>query len=545
MELVARARAGDRSAFGELVARHRPMVMRLAVRLTNDQALAADCTQATFLRAWERISQLRENGRFLAWLMAICRSVAANMRRAETVRVAHESVRVDMAAPVFDVERWIERATVRDAVSELADLYREPVTRFYFDGFSQREIADELGVPLGTLKARLHYARLKLKEVLSEEEEPDMARFTNVMEAFMKEAEPEPKLTYEELACETLRHYDLGELQRVGSVYQPSDSIGIAIETDRGQYRLWRYQPWMTRDLVELQHHMLRHLHERGLSVKRLVSTADGETVLPIDSHLVAVFEWFSGSGIGDGLRRRDTLEAVGRLHGSWVAAIGDFDPPAAGWRELASCWRPRKGWALALPFHDLPDVPERMGLFRAAREMRDAPPYHDDFLRGIDETERWLGRFAERVETLEMKELPHGLNHGVLLFGLQGFDLMITDADDFVYEPRIGDLGRLLWVVLHKVPGPRQQAYGRARAVMDAFRQHVELSEGELRALPWAALSFELFYRVFHVLLYLAEAKGGPDAARYLLEGEEESSDSLTAHEEQLEKLTEELLAG
>ena len=80
---------------------------------------------------------------------------------------------------------------------------------------------------------------------------------------------------------------------------------------------------------------------------------------------------------------------------------------------------------------------------------------------------------------------------------------------------------------------------------MMDALRQHVELSEGELRALPWAALSFELFYRVFHVLLYLAEAKGGPDAARYLLEGEEESSDSLTAHEEQLEKLTEELLAG
>ena len=72
-----------------------------------------------------------------------------------------------------------------------------------------------------------------------------------------------------------------------------------------------------------------------------------------------------------------------------------------------------------------------------------------------------------------------------------------------------------------------------------------MELSEDELRALPWVALSLDLFYRAFHVLLYLAEAKAGPEAPRYLLDGEEKASARLMAYEERLDELTEELLAG
>ena len=542
--LVARARAGDRSAFGELTERHRPKVTRLATRLTNGHAAAADCTQATFLRAWERIGQLRDNGRFAPWLMSICRSVAANMRRADGVRESHEAAAPDAAHRAFDIDRWIEKLTVRDAVAELPEPYRAPVTRFYFEGFSQREIADDLGVPVGTLKSRLHYARLKLKEILSETMEPKMPRFDNLMEAFMEKAEPEPTLSYEELANETLKHFNLGELRRVGSVYRPSDSVGIAIETDRGRYRLWRYQPWMTRELVDLQHQALRHLAEKGVPVKRLIPGSSGETAFAIDNHLVAMFEWFGGSGVFDLLRWPDTLEALGDLHGRWVAAMTDFSPGVADWQELASSWRPRKGWALSLPFYDLPDVPARMGLFRAAREMDDPPPYHDEFLRGIDDTERRLERFAEQVEALRMRDLPHGLNHGVLLFGLQDFDLMVTDADDFIYEPRIGDLGRLLWVLLHDVGGPQDQRHKRLRSAIAAFRRHVDPSEDELRSLPCVALSFPLFYRVFHVLLYLAEAKAGPEQARYLLDSLVDHNAKLDVHEADIDRLTGALLA-
>ena len=544
-QLVVLARAGDNTAFGVLVERYQTRVQQLAFRLLSSQESAADCVQITFMRAWERLSQLREDNRFVSWLLTICRSVVANMRAAESVRRDREYAFANEAQTEDDFDRVVTRLWVRQAVAELPELYRRPVSQFYFEGLSQREIAHQLSIPLGTVKARLHYARSKLRESLYEMEEDKMEKveFTDLMENFMGKEEPEPQLSYEELARETLKHYNLGELRKIGSVYRPSDSIGIAIETDRGRYRLWRYQPWMTRELVELQHAMLRHLQEKGVPVKRLVLAANGETTFFIDNHFVAVFEWFSGSGLVSELRWPDTLEALGDLHGRWVSAMADFNPPIDNWQKLASSWRPRKGWALALPFYDLPKVPNRMGLFRAVRELTNPPPYHDEFLRSVCDTEIRLQRFAEQVEALKLKELPHGMNHGVLLLGMQDFDLIITDADDYVYEPRIGDLGRLLHVVMYEVALPGYPGYNKARLVLDAFRRHVRLSEAELRALPWVCLSFALFYRVFHVLLYLGELNAGPEGSRYFVTDLPETLSKLTEQEENIEKLTEALL--
>jgi RNA polymerase sigma-70 factor (ECF subfamily) len=544
-ELVALAHAGDRDAFGILAKRYRPLVERRANRLMDDREAAADCVQATFVRAWERLSQLRENDRFANWLLAICRSVAANMREAESVRREREADAASRLRKTDDMDHVLTRLWVHDAIAELPELYRHPVSRFYLEGFPQREIAHQLGVPLGTVKARLYYARSMLRAALSGMEEIQMEKmeFTDLMEAFMEREEPEPQLSYEELALETLKHYNLGELRRIGSVYRPSDSIGIAIETDRGQYRLWRYQPWMTRELVQLQHAMLRHLQEKSVPVKRLVTAANGETTFPIDNHFVAIFEWFSG--MDPELRWRDTLEALGELHGRWVSALADFDPPIKDWRKLTSSWRPRKGWALALPFYDLPMVPERMGIFKAARDLPDPPPYHDEFLRGVRDTEVRLQHFAEQVEAMGMKQLPHSVNHGVVLLGKQDFDLMVADADDYVYEPRIGDLGRLLHVIVYELALPGYPGYDKAKLVLDAFQRHVALSEAELRALPWVCLSFALFYRVFHVLLYLGEIEDSPEGGRYLVADLPEKLTRLAEQEGDIGKLTEVLLGS
>jgi len=542
-QLIVLARAGDNTAFGVLAERYHSRVEQLAIRLLNDRESAADCMQITFMRAWERLYQLREDSRFMSWLLTICRSVAANMRAAESVRRDYESAFANSAQTEDNFDGVVTRLWVRQAVAELPELYRHPVSQFYFEGLSQREIAHQLGIPLGTVKARLHYARSKLREFLYEMEEGEMEKveFTDLMENFMGREEPEPQLSYGELAREMLKHYNLVELRRVGSVYRPSDSIGIAIDTDRGRYRLWRYQPWMTHELVELQHAMLRHLQEKGVSVKRLVPAANGETTLFIDNHFVAVFEWFSGSA--PELRWHDTLEALGDLHGRWVSAMADFNPPIDNWRELASSWRPRKGWALSLPFYDLPKAPSRMGLFRAVRELNNPPPYHGEFLRGVRDTEMRLQRFAEKIETLKLKELPHGTNHGVLLLGMQDFDLIVTDADDYVYEPRIGDLGRLLHVVMYEVALPGYPGYNKAKLILEAFQRHVQLSEAEIRALPWVGLSFALFYRVFHVLLYLGELEAGPEGARYFVEDQSEKISELNKQEQDIEKLTEVLL--
>jgi len=542
-QLIVLARAGDNIAFGILAERYHSRVEQLAIRLLNDREAAADCVQITFMRAWERLSQLREDSRFAGWLLTICRSVASNMRAAESVRRDRENILANEAQTKDDFDSVVTRLWVRQAVAELPELYRHPVSQFYFEGLSQREIAHQLDIPLGTLKARLHYARSKLRESLYEMEEDEMEKveFTDLMERFMGREEPEPQLSHEELARETLKRYNLGELRRIGSVYRPSDSLCIAIETDRGRYRLWRYQPWMTRELVELQHAMLQHLQEKGVPVKRLAHATNGETTFFIDNHFVAIFEWFSGSA--PELRWYDTLEALGDLHGRWVSAMADFNPPIDNWQKLASSWRPRKGWALSLPFYDLPKAPSRMGLFRAVRELNNPPPYHDEFLRGVCDTEMRLQRFAEQVETLKLKELPHGTNHGVLLLGMQDFDLIVTDADDYVYEPLIGDLGRLLYVVMYEVALPGYPGYSKAKLILDAFQRHVQLSEAEIRALPWVGLSFALFYRVFHVLLYLGELEAGPEGARYFAEDQSENISELNKQEQDIKKLAEALL--
>ena len=347
------------------------------------------------------------------------------------------------------------------------------------------------------------------------------------------------------MAHETLKRYDLGALSRIGSVYRPSQSVGIAIETDRGRYRLWRYQPWMTEEIVELQHAMLRHLHEKAVPVKQLIA-ADGETQCFVDNHFVAMFDWFVGSqpGASPNCWSRDYLTALGDLHGRWAAAMADFDPPIDDWRELGSSWRPRKDWALALPCYDLPDVPARMALFEAARKATNVPAHHDEFLRGIDDTEARLRRFADHVEATGMKDLPHGMNHGVLLLGAQDFDLVVTDADDYVYEPRIGDLARLIHVIVRDRAPSGRSADSDVKVVLDAFQRHVTLPEAELRALPWVALSLDLFYRVFHVLLYLAEIGwGGPRSAAYLSVNQDREIAILDEMEGDIEVLTETLL--
>ena len=187
MELISLARGGDRTAFGTLVERHRAAVERLARRLTDDRETAADCVQTTLLRAWQRLPQLRDNRRFAGWLRSICRSTAADMRAAESVRRRHETDAVRPRPGMEDPDYWFTRLWVRDAVNELPDLYRRPVRQFYFEGFLQREIAEQLAVPLGTVKARLHYARSKLRQLLAERKDPEMAQptFSSLMETFM------------------------------------------------------------------------------------------------------------------------------------------------------------------------------------------------------------------------------------------------------------------------------------------------------------------------------------------------------------------------
>lgn len=510
-DLVVRAWRGDSRAFDELLLRHRGALVGIALRFTGDVEVAADLAQDAAVRIYSRLGQLRDPARFRPWALSVVRSACANRVHAEALRRGLEGQRppewpaLEPAAEEASAD-ISERRRVREAVRKLPEPYGPAMERHYLRGESVAEVSRELGAPVGTVKSWLHHARRTLRE-----------RMTDMSQDWLGEcewpAEREPTVSLEELAEATLRRYDLGDLGSLGSVYEPSQSLAIGVETDRGRYRLWRYHGLMAPDHIHLQHAMLKHLDERDVPVKRLVPARDGSTWLDVNGHLVALFGWFSGAE--PDLRNRRDLAQVAELHAKWTLAMAEFDPGIPGWRELASAWRPRKDWAWALPTEQLPLVPRRMGFFAAVRDLADPPAHHETFLEQVRGTEARLERFADVAEELGLDGLPRGVNHGVFLFGRIDWGPMVTDGDDFQYEARIGDLGRLIFA-LHDRELADYQLEDRLKLVLDTYCAHVDLSPAELRALPLYAWGQFLHYDTFHVLLYLIE-QSSPDRGEYL----------------------------
>ncbi len=166
--LVGRAQRGDREAFGELVEQFQPTVYAIALRRLANASDAMELTQEVFLHVLRRIGQLREPERFAGWLRQVAVRMAINRA---TRRVAPPSVEVGVlegASHQADepLDQLISRERAErlwEALGRLKSLDREALDAFYIRGHSLLEIAESLGVPLGTVKRRLHTARKRLR----------------------------------------------------------------------------------------------------------------------------------------------------------------------------------------------------------------------------------------------------------------------------------------------------------------------------------------------------------------------------------------------
>lgn len=175
-ELVGRARAADRQAFAELVRRHRDMAHQLAERLLGDTDLAADASQEACLVAMLSLDRLAIPERFGAWLGGIALNVGRGLlrqRRAYRPDVIADhpdpAPRPDEIAEAADIARRVQRA-----IGELAPGQRKAVLLFYLEGLSHREVAAELAISVGAVKARLHQARAALAPKLASEVEEEI-----------------------------------------------------------------------------------------------------------------------------------------------------------------------------------------------------------------------------------------------------------------------------------------------------------------------------------------------------------------------------------
>jgi RNA polymerase sigma-70 factor (ECF subfamily) len=166
--LIDRIRDGDPVAERELYERHVDRVFRLAYRMTGDATQAEDCTQDAFIRAFDRIDDYRGDGPFGGWLHRVATTVILThlkrRRRSQAVETLHEDVEIyGHAQPAGDpdLRRRLDRA-----VGELDENHRLVFVMHDVEGFTHGEIAQAMGTPVGTAKARLSRARARLRDLL-------------------------------------------------------------------------------------------------------------------------------------------------------------------------------------------------------------------------------------------------------------------------------------------------------------------------------------------------------------------------------------------
>ena len=169
-ELVLRARAGDGPAFGALVDRHMRAVYVVALSVTGRHDDADDASQEAFMVALERLEECRSPDRFAGWLMTIVRNRSRNLVRREVLRRT-EAVPAGASAKGPTPERVFEQVeleeTLTRALGELPEVQRKIVLLHDLEGWKHREIAQQLGIPSGTVRSHLHLARKALKQDLS------------------------------------------------------------------------------------------------------------------------------------------------------------------------------------------------------------------------------------------------------------------------------------------------------------------------------------------------------------------------------------------
>jgi RNA polymerase sigma factor (sigma-70 family) len=179
-DLHRRIASGDRRAFEELYRRYSTAAYGLALRVTGQDSLAQDVVHDAFLALWRAPEAFdAARGTFRTFFLSLVHHRAVDVVRREE-RLRRRASRVNPDSEVGedvadDVVRdaWlaVRRRQVRDALHKLPPEQRQVLELAYFGGYTQARIADELGVPLGTVKTRTFAAMRKLQRLLSETNE--------------------------------------------------------------------------------------------------------------------------------------------------------------------------------------------------------------------------------------------------------------------------------------------------------------------------------------------------------------------------------------
>jgi RNA polymerase sigma factor (sigma-70 family) len=170
--LVALAARSDQTALAELYDRYGRVAWGLALRILRDEALAEDAVQEAFLALWRTAPRfVPERSSARTWILTLVHRRAVDLvRREERRRAEPLESAAEPSVGAADEDAWLrlERGRVQDALHRLPDREREALELAYYGGFTQSELAQRLGEPLGTIKSRMFTGLARLRDLLAE-----------------------------------------------------------------------------------------------------------------------------------------------------------------------------------------------------------------------------------------------------------------------------------------------------------------------------------------------------------------------------------------
>jgi RNA polymerase sigma-70 factor (ECF subfamily) len=178
--LIADCLAGDTGAFGELVRRHQDRLYNTVYRLVENADDALDVVQEAFLSAYQSLDSFKGDSLFFTWLYRIAVNTAISLKRKKRVlaripdrngeHAAEPADTSELTRPGHALEQAEEEQKLHKALGRLSPEHRAVLVMKELEGQKYEDMAETLGVPIGTIRSRLHRVRLELRELLEQAE---------------------------------------------------------------------------------------------------------------------------------------------------------------------------------------------------------------------------------------------------------------------------------------------------------------------------------------------------------------------------------------
>jgi RNA polymerase sigma factor (sigma-70 family) len=173
LALLQAMAAGHAPALDELYARYGPAVFGYLMARLGERQLAEEVLQDVMLAVWRSAASFRGDSKVLTWLLTIAHNLAVNARRRRTFTLIPFNDALDSPSddtgPLDRVVRQAEHLAVRQRLDQLPAPQREVLVLVFYHQCSEAEVAEVLGIPVGTVKSRLHRAKAALRSVLESE----------------------------------------------------------------------------------------------------------------------------------------------------------------------------------------------------------------------------------------------------------------------------------------------------------------------------------------------------------------------------------------